>query len=192
MVIDLKKCVGCNACTTSCKQEHGTPQGVTRAKVMRKEIGQYPHVKRVILPVLCNHCEEPPCVDVCPTGATSKDKVTGIVSIDKKVCIGCSACVTACPYTARYPVHTYEGYFGEELTPYEEIKYKNMPSGVTDKCDFCADRLKQGLEPACVQVCLSSARIFGKKEDLMELITRRNGFQLRQELGTDPNVYYLP
>lgn len=192
MVIDLKRCVGCSACATMCKQENGTPPGITRSKVMKKESGKYPHVRRISLPMLCMHCEDPACVHVCPSGATQK-REDGIVTVDKNICIGCRACMIACPYGARYFRESEEGYFGSVLTPFEKEKYVNMPKGVIDKCDFCVEsRLAKGLEPACVQTCITKARIFGKKEDLQEVIRRRSGFQLRPELGTDPSVYYLP
>ncbi|MGE4272534.1 MAG: 4Fe-4S dicluster domain-containing protein [Desulfitobacterium sp.] len=193
MVIDLKRCVGCNACATMCKQENGTPPGVTRSKVMKKEFGTYPSVRKLSLPMLCMHCEDPSCVNVCPTGATEK-REDGIVTVDKEVCIGCRACMTACPYGARYFRESEEGYFGQELTPFEAVKYVDQPKGVIDKCDFCLEsRLSKGLsEPACVQTCIAKARFFGKKEDLEELIQSRKGYQLRPELGTNPSVYYLP
>ena len=96
MLIDLKKCVGCHACATACKGAHGTPPGVTRSRVERSFEGTYPDVRKTILPVLCNHCENAPCVEACPSGATTK-REDGIVVIDKEVCIGCKACVSACP-----------------------------------------------------------------------------------------------
>ena len=101
MLIDLKKCVGCHACATACKGAHGTPPGVTRSRVERSFEGTYPDVRKTILPVLCNHCENAPCVEACPSGATTK-REDGIVVIDKEVCIGCKACVSACPYGTRY------------------------------------------------------------------------------------------
>lgn len=192
MVIDLKRCVGCGACVTMCKMEHGTPPGVTRSKIMKKEFGEYPDTRRLTLPMLCMHCEDAACVKVCPTGATVK-KENGIVTVDKNKCVGCRACMTACPYGARYFRESEEGYFGTELTPFEALKYPDMPKGVVDKCDFCEKtRLANGLEPACVQTCIVQARTFGKKEDLQGLINRRKGYQLRPDLGTEPSVYYLP
>lgn len=194
MVIDLKRCVGCNACATICKAENGTRPGVMRSKVMRKEIGKYPDVRRISVPLLCMQCDNPPCVDVCPTGATYKREEDGIVVIDKNICVGCLACITACPYGARYNTTSTLGYFGDVLTPYEEVKYADMPVGVTDKCDFClsSGRLERGEKPACVENCISGARFFGTREEMADLIAERKGFQLRSELGLDPKVYYLP
>lgn len=190
MVIDLKRCVGCQACTEACKLEHATPPGVLRTKVLKKEVGTYPEVRRIPVPVLCMQCDNPPCEKVCPTGATIK-REDGIIVIDPDLCIGCKACATACPYGARYFREDGKGYF-PELTPFEEIGYKKHPVGVMDKCDFCADRLAEGLAPACVQNCLTKARMFGELEDFAELIAVRNGFILKEELGTEPKVYYLP
>jgi Fe-S-cluster-containing dehydrogenase component len=192
MVIDLHKCVGCDACVTSCKQEHGTPPGITRSKVLRKEEGVYPNVVRTSLPMLCMQCANPPCVPVCPTGATYVDE-DGIVMVNKDMCIGCRACVTACPYGARYTRSDAEGYFGPVLTPYEQVMQDNFPVGVVDKCDFCKStgRLERGEEPACVQSCITQCRYFGTREEMMELVSEQRGFQLRGELGTDPQVYYI-
>lgn len=194
MVIDLKRCVGCQACVTTCKAEHGTPPGVTRSKVMRKEFGKFPNVRRLSLPMLCMHCESPACVEVCPTGATYKREEDGIVVVDKNICIGCRACAMACPYGARYPVRSKEGYFGKTLTPFEEAKKDGMPVGVIDKCDFCLStgKLERGEEPTCVKNCISKARSFGIREEMMELVVERKGYQLEPELGTDPSVFYLP
>ena len=124
MLIDLKKCVGCHACATACKGAHGTPPGVTRSRVERSFEGTYPDVRKTILPVLCNHCENAPCVEACPSGATTK-REDGIVVIDKEVCIGCKACVSACPYGARYFYESETGYFGE-LNEYEQVSMRKI------------------------------------------------------------------
>jgi molybdopterin-containing oxidoreductase family iron-sulfur binding subunit len=180
MVIDLKRCIGCYGCQVSCKAENGTRPGTTYARLLKKEWGTYPDVKRLSIPVLCNHCSEPPCVDVCPTGASQKQDHDGIVFVDGDVCVGCRACVMACPYGARY---------------YQDAEYTYF-EGVVEKCDFCRHRLAEGLEPACVTNCMSKARIFGDLDDpnseVSRLVREEGGIQLNPEEGTNPNVYYLP
>ena len=101
MVIDLKRCIGCDACTLACKQEKGTPQSVMLARVFSREFGKFPNTRKFYLPILCNHCEDPPCVDACPSHAMIKRK-DGIVSVIEDKCCGAQACVSACPYGAIY------------------------------------------------------------------------------------------
>ena len=196
MVIDLKRCIGCYACQIACKAEHATPPGVLYARVVKREMGRYPNVRRLSLPVLCMHCADPPCVQVCPTGASLKAP-DGIVSVDADRCVGCRYCMMACPYGARYFHAQEREYFpGQGLTPNEEIGYKKHPPGVVEKCDFCRHRLGNGGVPACVANCPAVARYFGDLDDpdshVSRLIGERGGFQLRPELGTNPSVYYLP
>lgn len=195
MVIDLKRCIGCYACVIACKLEHCTPPGILWARVLEREDGKYPSARRLFLPLLCNHCQDAPCLRVCPSGATFRGE-EGEVLIDPDKCIGCRACITACPYGSRFFHKDQHSYFPGYLTPYEKMGYPQHKVGTVQKCDLCKERREQGLEPACVQTCPTSARTFGDREDPQgqpqRLIRERGGFQLRPELGTNPSVYYLP
>lgn len=196
MVIDLKRCIGCYGCQLSCKAEHGTPPGVLFARVAKHEFGTFPNTRLVFLPLLCFHCVNAPCVDVCPTGA-SHYREGGVVDIDKNACVGCRACIQACPYSARYYNENQRSYYpGQGLTAYEEVHYSEQNSNVVMKCNFCIDRVHAGLEPACVANCACRARTFGDLDDpnseVSQLIRLRGGEQLQPELGTNPCVYYLP
>ncbi len=196
MVLDLKKCIGCYSCLATCKSEHNTPPGVFWARVLEKEEGQYPTVSRIFFPTLCYHCKEPPCRDICPTGATTKAE-DGIVTVDYDTCIGCRACMMACPYQNRYywgkPKDT--TYFRQELTPFEKAVLTDWQRATVQKCNFCRERLDKGLDPACVLACPPRARTFGDLDDpnseISRLIRERHGVQIMPELGTDPSVYYL-
>jgi dimethyl sulfoxide reductase iron-sulfur subunit len=196
MVIDLNRCVGCNACTLACKQTNGTPSGVYWSQVLKGEQGTYPFAKPEYLPILCNHCAEAPCVDVCPTGATEKH-ANGIVTVDQTKCIGCRYCMVACPYNARtFNSGSAQSYYPDEgMTPYEQVMYESHQVGTVEKCNFCTTRVEAGQEPACVQTCPGKARFFGDLDDptsvVSQLIVARGGYQIHPELGTNPSVYYL-
>jgi molybdopterin-containing oxidoreductase family iron-sulfur binding subunit len=184
----------------ACKVKNHTPPGVFWARVLKDEVGTYPNTLRQALPVLCMQCEEPSCLEVCPTGATVKQD-DGIVIVEKDKCMGCKYCMMACPYGARYSVEKWESYFPEglPLSPYEEFARdyweEHSGSGVATKCDFCKDRLDEGREPACVEACSANARIFGDLDDpeseVSFLIKRYRGEVLKPELGNKPKVYYL-
>lgn len=193
MFIDLDLCIGCNACTMACKAEHGTQPGVFWAFVLEKEEGKQPDVKRQFIPVLCNHCEKPLCEKVCPTRATHRD-AKGIVLIDYDKCVGCKACISACPYNIRTYVKREEFYFPNTPIPYGVNELRGI-EGVVQKCNLCADRLKNGQEPACVEVCPTSCRTFGDLEnpesDVAKLKKTVKSFQLLPEMGTEPSVYYM-
>ncbi|MCC6212562.1 MAG: 4Fe-4S dicluster domain-containing protein [Burkholderiales bacterium] len=196
MVIDLRRCIGCYGCQLSCKAEHGTPPGVLFARVLKQEEGQYPNVRQLFLPVLCNHCEEAPCVDACPTGASFKWEEDGIVDIDPDKCVGCRSCMMACPYSNRYFNDSPQHYFEDGATPYEQARTGRHQTDVVMKCNFCRDRVRAGKKPACVANCPTVARIFGDLDDptseVSRLIKERGGFPLHPEAGTRPSVYYLP
>ncbi len=198
MVIDLKRCIGCNACTLACKQENGTPPGMHFARVVTGEVGTYPKTRRFFLPVLCNHCSDAPCVTACPSGA-SYTREDGIVMVDKEKCIGCRACAVSCPYMNRHYVEDgllRNGYHGDpSLSALEAVKYMAFEEGTMTKCNFCAPRVDAGLEPACVVTCPTECRFFGDIEDekgrLQTMIQERGGRPLLPEADTRPNVYYL-
>jgi molybdopterin-containing oxidoreductase family iron-sulfur binding subunit len=196
MVINLKRCIGCDACTVACKQQNGTGPGIFWRKVIKTEVGTYPSARYSFVPLLCNQCQDPACANVCPVGATEKQP-NGIVTVDADKCIGCRYCMVACPYDVRQFVPTTDAeYFpGKGLTPYEKLMYPNHQAGTVEKCNFCQDRLAQGLQPACVTTCPVVAMTFGDIEDpnseVSQLIAARGAKPLKPEAGTDPSVFYI-
>ena len=205
MVIDLRKCVGCQACTIACITENKLPPGVVYRPVITEERGTFPNVSKTFLPRPCMQCENPTCVPVCPVGATYK-RPDGIVAIDYENCIGCRYCITACPYNAR----TFD--FGEyhdeggEIQPYDTVPSQeygrvwkrdrdNSPIGNARKCTFCVHRLDRGELPACVYSCMGRATYFGDLNDpaslVSELAHKLNATRLKESAGTSPAVYYL-
>jgi molybdopterin-containing oxidoreductase family iron-sulfur binding subunit len=217
MVIDLRKCVGCHACTIACVAENKLPPGVVYRPVIEKEIGSYPNVSRLFVPRPCMQCERPPCTPVCPVHATYTDE-EGVVVVDYEQCIGCRACITACPYGARTSDF---GYTYTEDTPiadgmivgrdvaddyeraanfeygrnYDRPGRHGSPIGNARKCHFCLHRLKEGLLPACTTTCIGRATLFGDASDpsslVAEMISKPNATVLKEELGTLPRVIYL-
>ena len=196
MVIDLRKCVGCNACTVACKQENGTAPGVFWSRVRHYEIGSYPHARLHFLPLMCMHCQEAPCLDACPTGATYR-RGDGLVLIHERLCIGCRYCIMACPYEARtYTAGGPAEYFaGRGLTPVEEVQAARHPHCVVEKCTLCADRLDRDVQPACVATCPAEARVFGdlddKDSDVARLIAGGRARPRLEELQTKPSLFFI-
>jgi len=195
MVIDLRRCMGCNGCVVACKAEHNTPNGILCTAIHEKEVGKFPNVSRIFIPVLCNHCARPVCVEVCPTRA-SYVRADGVVLIDWDKCIGCRACIEACPYDSRHRVEDNRIVFSDGRTVFENPVFARIPKRVPIKCDFCVHRLDAGKRvTACAEVCPTRARIFGDLDDpqspIHALITRQYSFRLHVEKGTDPQVYYV-
>lgn len=172
-VIDQNRCIGCHACTVACKSENDVPVGDFRTWVKYTEIGTFPKVRRHFAVLRCNHCSNAPCVTICPVTALQK-RPDGIVDLDRDVCIGCKACMQACPYDALY---------------------LNEESGSAEKCHYCAHRVDQGLEPACVVVCPEEAIISGDFADTSSKIGKLSRYPgavvRRPEQNTGPNVWYL-
>lgn len=195
IAVDLKRCIGCQSCTMACKAENGTPPGIFWTRVIEKEEGKFPFAYKVFMPLRCNHCSEPACVPVCPTGATYVREQDNLVLVDQDKCIGCHSCVVACPYQARAVAEDTRGYYGEQQTPYEAVAYQNWQPNTAQKCTLCVHRIDRGQQPACVETCPTQALIFGDLNDprsaVSEAIAKRPSFQPNVELGTDPNVYYL-
>ena len=173
MVVDVQKCIGCQACTVSCIMENAAPENSFRTVVSTYEVKEDKRCGTYMLPRLCNHCANPPCIPVCPVGATFQRK-DGVVVVDGDRCVGCAYCVQACPYDARFINHE---------------------TGKADKCTFCAHRVDEGLLPACVETCVGGARIFGDLNDphsvVYQLLTENKVKVLRPEQGTQPHVFYL-
>ena len=162
MVLNLDRCIGCYACVVACKMCYGTRPGVNYNAVNKVEYGEGADARQRYVLTMCMHCDAPPCVDVCPTGATWKTE-EGPVVIDYEACIGCGACVNACPYDARHLVEDDETSFEGSVAPYEEESSKRL--NVAEKCTFCYERVKEGQQPMCTVFCPGQCRIFGDVED---------------------------
>jgi sulfite dehydrogenase (quinone) subunit SoeB len=196
LVIDLNVCVGCHACVTSCKEWNTSgpagplgderpygedPSGTFFNRVQTFEVGTFPNTQTVHFPKSCLHCEDPPCVPVCPTGASYKRAEDGIVLVDADKCIGCKYCAWACPYGVR------------ELDEQQKVM---------KKCTLCVDRITDAAlpaaerKPACVMACPTNARLFGDVHDPESVVARaireQGGYALMPEWGTQPANHYLP
>jgi Fe-S-cluster-containing dehydrogenase component/formate-dependent nitrite reductase membrane component NrfD len=172
-LIDNRKCIGCHACTVACKSEHQVPIGVDRTWVKYIEKGEFPNNRRLFSVMRCNHCDFAPCVTICPVTALYR-REDGVVDFNSDRCIGCKACMQACPYDALY------------IDP---------DTDTAAKCNFCTHRLEVGLEPSCVVVCPEQAIVCGDLDDpsskLSQLI-KRHPVQVRKpEKGTKPKLFYI-
>lgn len=245
MVIDLQKCVGCGACAFACKTENntrssGNGQSHNWADFVMKTEGVFPNATHWVMPVLCNHCTDAPCVAACPVTPKAMFKTPeGITMHNDELCIGCRACQNACPYShteldARsfngetYSVISFNPHGGETQPQWAsqsaiipgctasgaetaKMAGARIPAmnqfaagadvdpvrkaGVVEKCTFCYHRTSNGLQPACVEVCPSKARIFGDQDDagseIAGILKAQKSFRLQEDKGTKPNVHYV-
>ncbi len=175
MLIDLDRCIGCESCTIACKQENDVRLGSFWSKVLKMgPYGKFPDLEFYFLPVLCQHCKEPQCTLVCPTGASYK-RDDGIVLVDKEKCVGCQYCLMACPYGVR----TF-----------------NKQEGVVEKCTLCAHLVDIGEEPTCVKTCIGKSRIFGDIEDPKSEVSLRikaagENVHTFANVGNQPSLRYI-
>jgi molybdopterin-containing oxidoreductase family iron-sulfur binding subunit len=193
MLIDVNQCTqGCDACIKACATEHGWGQAEIRADIAAQWIRKVglrdkQTGKEYSLPLLCQHCEHPPCTDVCPTGASFK-RADGIVLVDKHICIGCRYCMMACPYKARSFIH-------ETLT--DQKPYSPRGKGTVESCTFCVHRIDNGQYPACVEACQKAghqAMLFGDMNDPYSDISKKlsevSTVTLRADMKLNPGVRY--
>jgi molybdopterin-containing oxidoreductase family iron-sulfur binding subunit len=201
MVIDTRRCIGCNACTVNCKMVNNVPEGNFWTRVLTDggdmpdtPAGIFPNVSMRYITLGCQHCSNPACVRACPVGATYKDPETGVVRQDYDRCIGCRNCMAACPYTGVRSFNWQEPAYALDFATGDAEAPKHQKH-VVEKCIFCYQRLAQGGTPACMELCPARARHFGDLDDpqseVSQLLEQREWMQLLPEMGTEPNVYYL-
>jgi molybdopterin-containing oxidoreductase family iron-sulfur binding subunit len=221
MAIDLDRCQGCRACMEACKIENNTVESVFWMYVFRFESGEFPDTKQSFLPRPCQHCDNAPCVKVCPVGARFK-REDGLVLTDSDRCIGCRYCELACPYGVNYfnwakpKTRQYLDWSDPDLAavtggvvpPYKnpdlDLKYGDEnrrtaggghAKGVMEKCTFCVHRVEKGLLPACVSTCPVTALVFGDRDDpdsaIGRMLRERPYFRLLEQAGTEPSVFYF-
>lgn len=199
IAINLDRCIGCHTCANACKMQNNVPMGMLWNRVLTegsdaidKAVGTYPHLTRSYLPIACQHCENPACMRVCPTGATYKDD-RGRVEVDYGKCIGCRMCMAACPYNAR--VFNWEEPKRDPDFNYGDKDVPVRPKGVVEKCTLCKERTDRDDKPMCVVCCPTKARTFGDLDDpdseISKLIRDKKAGVLLEEQGTKPQVHYF-
>ena len=201
MVINLKRCIGCQTCAIACKTANNTPRDILwntvrtiGGEVLDSPSGEYPNNSLQPLPISCQHCENPACVKVCPVGATYKDPETGVVRQDYDKCIGCRMCMAACPYTGVRSFNWEEPKYALDFAA-GDADAPTHQKHVVEKCTFCYQRISKGDAPACMVLCPGRARHWGDLDDpnseVSKLIREREYKQLLPNEGTRPSVYYL-
>ncbi len=213
MVIDVGACIGCRTCQWACKEENNIPDTISPPWLevfeLKNDVGltghasaqdlkegtttsytESPREGRWYLPVQCYHCDNPPCVKVCPVGATYKDK-DGLVLMNYERCIGCRLCVAACPYSARRFNWFKPEVPADEVNPLVPLR----PMSVVEKCTFCVHRVRRGKLPRCVEVCPVQARHFGNPSDpeseVSRILVANQSSRLLQEMNTEPQIWYI-
>lgn len=200
LAIDLEACIGCHTCSVACKTANNLPREMWWSTIhtvggtaMDTSEGQYPNAELSYLPINCQHCENPACVAVCPTGA-SFIREDGIVTIDTDKCIGCRACIAACPYTGVRTYNAAEPEYDVEIALGAADAPKHVYNTV-EKCTLCTTRIDRGELPYCVEACPVHARIFGDLDDpdseISKAVAGRETMRLLEEKGTEPKTYYL-
>ena len=195
MAVDAAHCVGCQTCVVACQMRNALRPGVAWLRVDALEFGRWPDADLLFLPHACLHCNDAPCVGVCPTGA-SFQRADGVVLVDYETCIGCGVCLTACPYGAR-TINTDERWFFDaaEAAPYEDASSGRI--GVAEKCTLCGHLTSQDKLPACVKSCAAGARFYGDLDDpdsdaSKELAKYSEGdIHTLQDVGNHPATRYI-
>ena len=200
MAIDLKACIGCHTCSVACKTANNLPKDMwwlnihtDGAAVMDNSTGVFPNAQLSYTPINCMHCDNAPCVAACPTGATFK-REDGIVMMDPDKCVGCGACVAACPYEGVRTLNTEEPGYDVEfaLGAADAPKHKG---NTVEKCTFCVNRVDKGEKPYCIDACPARCRVFGDLDDpqseISILLRERKYTRLAEDKGTGPNIFYL-
>lgn len=200
MAIDTKRCFGCQTCSVACKMANNLPKDIIYNHVyasggdqLDQAEGVFPDLSLSYQPTACQHCDNPSCLAVCPTGATIK-REDGIVYVDVDACIGCGACVTACPYEGVRTISKENPEYYLDITVGEADAPTHL-EGVAEKCTFCYNLIDRGEVPACMQLCPGRARYWGDLDDpeseINKAIEGREYQKLNEDAGTSPNVFYL-
>ncbi|MCR2036209.1 4Fe-4S dicluster domain-containing protein [Adlercreutzia mucosicola] len=202
MAVDTKRCTGCNMCSMACRVDHNLPTEVLYSRAhteggehFRQAGGTYPdQVTMKFYTLACQHCDDPACVEICPTGASQKREEDGLVLVDGEACIGCESCIAACPYEGVRTLVPQSPTYPLDFALGDAAAAEHLPNTV-EKCTFCAERLDRGEKPLCIDICPAYARTFGDLDDpeseISKVLAAREHEQLLADQGTGPNVYFL-